>query len=147
MEVHCRVEGGSRIMDRQVLRVWRGAAWERRGLCCRRYACLRSTRTVRSTDRKFVAEAGYPCGRVATQSQVTKVANAQMNQSGDDGQGLKASDAMQWPSERQLEMESIPAAVGRGTISRPRVFQSLSLDSQRTTAPYSQFSQFESNSG
>ena len=56
-----REEGGRRIM-RQVLRVWPRAAWERRGLFCRRYARLRSTRTVRSTDRKFVAEACYPCG-------------------------------------------------------------------------------------
>ena len=78
MEVHCRAEGRSRIMDRQVLRVWRGAARERRGLFCRRFACLRSTRSVRSTDRKFVAEAGYPCGRIAN-NKGNKGTKAQMN--------------------------------------------------------------------
>jgi len=60
-----REEVGMRIMDRQVLRVWPRAAWERRGLFCRRYAYLRPTRTVRGTDRKFVAEVGYPCGWIA----------------------------------------------------------------------------------
>jgi len=63
----------------------------RRGLFCRPYACLRPTRTVRSTGRKVVAEAGYrmpKSGNKGSKGTAT-------GESGNDGQGLKASDAMQ----------------------------------------------------
>jgi len=94
MEVLCRAEGGSRKQDYRpgtVLRVWRGAARERQGLFYRPYECLQSTRTVRSIGPKFVAEAGY---QIAESGNKGSKATA-TDESGNDGQGPKASDAMQ----------------------------------------------------
>ena len=44
--VNCRVEGMSRFMDRQLLQMWRGAAWKRRENVLQTvgYACCRHDR-------------------------------------------------------------------------------------------------------